>query len=383
MKVGFVINPIAGLGGKVALKGTDGLAQKAIQLGATPVSPERAELFFTHLQKQITVEMKKNIIFYTVNGAMGEETLSKYNFNYKIVPLEISDSVSTAEDTTKSVKLFESESVELIIFVGGDGTSLDIGQSIKNSTPILGIPSGVKTYGSVFAHTIEDAVTILISFCTSKAVNNAELMDLDEELYRSGILSIALKGIVQVPAYPEYFQQAKERTEGTESEKFVLIRIAEELYEILADKPINTLIIIGPGSTFNPFAKKVNLLRSLLGVDCILKSSENKFDSILIDSREDQLFDLVSKYKSIILLVTPIGGLGYLFGRGNHQLSPRVLRKITKENIIIVCSNQKLNSIKDSVLRVDSSDQNFNSSMVGFMRVITDINEQRMMKIIH
>ncbi len=350
MKIGFLINPIAGLGGAVALKGTDGLAKKALELGANPVSPTRANAFFTALDKEIIAKDKQDIQFIVPPDPMGKQILSNTNFNYKTLSLTFQSDVTTANDTISAIKLFEQEQVELIIFVGGDGTSVDVGTAITTSTPMLGIPSGVKTYGSVFAHSPEEAVTVLLSFLSSRLTSQAELLDLDEQAYKKGSISITLKGIVTVPAFPQYFQNAKERVESTETEQANLERIAEDVSEILHGKKAKKLVIIGPGSTFDSLSKTLGIDRSLLGVDCFEFSEQGTINTLLSDAREDQIFNVVSKYKDIFLLLTPIGGMGYILGRGNHQISPRIIKKVPKEQFLICCTKRKLSTLKDGVL---------------------------------
>lgn len=383
MKIGFLINPIAGMGGSVALKGTDNLAQEAIKLGAKPVSPIRADSFFQTLHLVGDSEFKENLLFLVPQDPMGEQIIKHYSFKYEITQKSTTKDITTAEDTKKAVKLFESKKVDLIIFVGGDGTSVDIGTAILQDTPMLGIPSGVKTYGSVFSHSPEEAVVILQSFYNNKKVNTAELLDLDENQYKMGIISISLKGLVFVPAVPEFFQNAKERVESSSSELFALEGIAKEILDILSEKKGKKIVIIGPGSTFNPFAAMLQINRSVLGVDVIEFSESENCKIIIGDAREDQIFEIMKASNTVFLLLTPIGGMGYLLGRGNHQLSPRILKKIPKENILIACSNQKLQTIKDQLLRVDTIDKSFNQSMRGFIRVITNHGEMKMIKVIH
>lgn len=383
MRIGFLLNPIAGLGGTVALKGTDGLSKEAIRLGAKPVSPMRATMFFEVLEKNCSSELKNKFLFSVPKDPMGEQIIKKYAFKYKIIDIPVQPAQTTSQDTKKSIEIFENEQVDIILFVGGDGTSVDIGTSIRNKTPLLGIPSGVKTYGSVFAHTPEEAVTVLLSFQSSKRIAKAELLDLDESLYKKGIISISLKGIVSVPAFPEYFQDAKERVESTESEEDNLSRIADEILSVITETPTKKLLIVGPGSTFSPLGKKFGISRSILGVDCIEFDGNQLFRMVLSDAREDQIFNLLAQYKSIYLLITPIGGMGYILGRGNHQISPRIVKMIPKEQVLICSTNRKLKTIKDGILRIDTTDEAFNISMSGYIKVIIDIDQRRMLKVMH
>lgn len=383
MKIGFLINPIAGLGGTVALKGTDGLAKQALQLGAKPVSPVRAESFFETLDKACSNDIRETLEFYCPPAPMGEQVLAKFSFKYKIIPMSFQTQDTTAEDTKTAIKLFEKEQVDAIIFVGGDGTSVDVGTTIANETPILGIPSGVKTYGSVFSHTPEEAVTILLSFHASHHKDLADLLDLDEQAYKQGIISISLKGSVFVPAYPQYFQNAKERVQSSDSEIENLNRIAEEVIETISTEPGKKLVIIGSGSTFTPLGEKLRVERSVLGVDCFEYSENGSSKTLVRDAREDQIYDLLSHYTTIFLLLTPIGGMGYILGRGNHQISPRILKCIPKEHLLICCSSKKLATLKDGVLRIDTPNKEFNLSMTGFIKVIIDIDQRTMIRVVH
>ena len=383
MKVAFLINPIAGLGGTVALKGTDGLAKEAIRLGATPVSPVRAETFFRTLDKQISNDIRKELNFFVPKSPMGEQIISKFTFKYDILSVPNQNNETTAEDTKIAVKYFEEQKVDLILFVGGDGTSIDVGTSITNKTPILGIPSGVKTYGAVFSHSPEEAVTILLAFFRTKSIQEAELLDLDEEQYKKGLISISLKGIAKVPAFPEFLQHGKERVEITESEENTLERIADEILDILSMVKTPPLIIIGPGSTFSPLGRKMNISRSILGVDCVTVNNQGNFTMLIKDAREDQIFNLLTEYTEIFILITPIGGMGYILGRGNHQISPRIVKKVLKKHLLIACTKRKLKTIMNEALRIDTSDEELNSQMNGYIRVITDVNEQQMVRVIH
>lgn len=383
MKIGFLINPIAGLGGTVALKGTDNLANEAIKLGAKPVSPIKAEIFLENLFSLSDSELLTNILFLVPEDPMGSQIVSKFKFKYEIIPLNNKSKKTTAEDTKNIIKYLEKVNVDLIIFVGGDGTSIDIGTTIQKDTPILGIPSGVKTYGSVFSHSPEEGVSILQSFYKNKVTITAELLDLDEKLYKKGVISIALRGLASIPAYPNYFQQAKERIESTDSERMDLESIADEILDQIRANEDKLLLIIGPGSTFSPFAEKIQVSRSILGVDCVEFHDSKSFLMIKRDATENDIFNLLPKYNAIFLLLTPIGGMGYILGRGNHQISPRILRKIPKGNILIACSQRKLSTIKDKSLRIDTIDRNFNLSMEGFIRVIIGLGEFEMVKVTH
>ncbi|MCD6485459.1 MAG: NAD(+)/NADH kinase, partial [Candidatus Odinarchaeota archaeon] len=160
LKIGFVINPIAGMGGRVGLKGTDGVYEKALELGAEPVAPKRAREFLSRLYD---VKDDIKITFVSAPKEMGETELKEFSFSFDIIPLQLGER-TTAEDTKRAVKEFLAHNVDLIVFVGGDGTARDVMDAIgqDNSIPVLGVPSGVKMYSGVFAINPRVAADLII-----------------------------------------------------------------------------------------------------------------------------------------------------------------------------------------------------------------------------
>lgn len=72
MKIGFLINPVAGMGGSVGLKGTDGLVEEALKLGATPIACERA--------KKCMEELEIDLVVLTCSSEMGEDAVIKQRY---------------------------------------------------------------------------------------------------------------------------------------------------------------------------------------------------------------------------------------------------------------------------------------------------------------
>ena len=180
MKVGFIINPIAGMGGSVGLKGTDSVLEEAIKRGAKPIAEKRAIEFLKALKKEIE--------FYTCSSKMGENALKKVGKKAKIIYK--TPKHTTAEDTKKAAREM-AKKVDLIVFVGGDGTACDVYDAINSSIPILGVPSGVKMYSAVFAFTPKDAAEIVEEF-EDLPLEEREIMDIDEDAFRKGEFKVCL-----------------------------------------------------------------------------------------------------------------------------------------------------------------------------------------------
>ena len=376
IKIGFFLNPVAGMGGTVALKGTDGLVEEALKLGAAPVSPFRAKKFLESIIKQKKTFLK----FLVAPNPMGAQIFEQLQYpNYDTIDICLNDP-TTAIDTAHVVEHLCKLKVDLIVFVGGDGTSVDIYNSIFGHKPVLGLPSGVKTYCEVFAHKPDEVIDILDRFAYDKTTREADILDLDEDTYRQGKLAVQLKGHLLVPNQPQYFQSGKIATLHTVDEEEALKSIAEFIKELMEEQPSTTPFILCPGSVIDKISSLLNIQRSTLGVDIYFQGKTS-----IIDAREDQIYDFCFNKENIstpVIILTPIGGLGYLFGRGNHQISPRILRQIKKENIWVAATRNKLKSIQNGVLRCDTTNESINNSLKGYIRVIVDRNEYQMIKVI-
>jgi predicted polyphosphate/ATP-dependent NAD kinase len=237
--VGFLLNPVAGMGGKFALKGTDGkeILEKALALGAKPITPEIAKSFL----EKYSQNMQENVSFLVAPAPMGYQIFEIFP-NIPKNKLKINlDIQTTSTDTIKVVRTFCDLNVDLVLFLGGDGTSVDIYKGLTKEIPILGIPSGVKTYGEVFSHNIEEAISILQDFASQQITHSADILDLDEEEYRKGNLNVEVKGQVLVPNYPQFFQQTKSSSFSTSETEETNKRIADYLIHKICKKMYRSL----------------------------------------------------------------------------------------------------------------------------------------------
>ena len=374
MKIGFIVNPIAGMGGRVGLKGTDGVLEKAIALGAKPVAPKRAKEFLQKL-KESNIISKIKII--TCPGIMGEEETRETGMDARILPLPRKEK-TTAEDTKAATKMLVSEDygVDLIIFVGGDGTARDILDALKekeSETPVLGVPAGVKMYSGIFAVNPAEAVEVIKAYISGEAeITEFEIMDADETAIRSDRFAIRLYGYLKGPYLPMRIQGTKQVSPETADEKENQRAIAKFVIESM--KP-NDTYILGPGTTVKTLADMLGIKKTVLGVDLY------KNGKVINDVNEKALLENIKDWKSTWIIVSPIGGQGMIFGRGNQQISPEIIKRVGKEHIIVLATKSKIQRIEGGTLRVDTGDPEVDEMLRGYIKVITDYREWRLLPV--
>ncbi len=364
-KIGFIVNPIAGIGGRVGLKGSDGeeIVRRALGLGAKPVAPQRAKEFLQELSR-----LERNIQIVCYPDGMGEGEVKDSGFNFKIIGSV--KQPTTAEDTKKAVKDCIKEGVEVIVFVGGDGTARDVLDAVEEGVPVIGVPSGVKLYSAVFASTAKGAAKLVSEYLGRRvAMRLGEVLDVDEEEYRRGVLSIKLYGYLLTLSDPILVQPSKMPTMVVEDEVENQRAIARRVVRDMVDDEI---YILGSGTTTKAIADLLNLPKTLLGVDVIKK------DKVIVkDANEAQILEAIRGKKAKII-VSPIGRQGFIFGRGNQQISPDVIRQVGRSGIIVVATRGKRATL--DTLRVDTGDSQLNEELEGYYKVIVDYNESQVIR---
>ncbi|MCG2826846.1 MAG: ATP-NAD kinase family protein, partial [Thermoplasmatales archaeon] len=336
--------------------------KEALKMGAKPVSFEKAKKAMECLK-----DYRNRMRIFTCSDEMGEKCLK--GFDYEIVhnPPE----KTTADDTKKACKKFLEKNVELIIFCGGDGTAKDIYDVVGTKLPIIGIPSGVKMHSAVFGLTPRIAGEIVIEFLENEMrFMDAEIMDTDEEKYRKNILDVKLFGYAKIPYEPKFVQSSKSLFQSYDEEE-----IKEDIARyVIENMEKDVLYILGAGTTVKNIAELLNVEKTLLGVDAI----KNK-KIVAKDVNEKQILDIIRNEKKVKIIISPIGAQGFVFGRGNQQLSPEVIKKIGLENIIIVAAKQKM--LNTPNLLVDTGDEKLDKKLRGYRKVITGYREMVMKKI--
>ena len=364
--VGFIVNPIAGMGGAVGLKGTDGKAilERAIILGAKPMAPARAESFLSEMKP-----VKGRIRLVVGAGRLGEDEARNRGFACAVLGKKKKE--TTAEDTMKLARGIIDAGADLLVFCGGDGTARDILNAVDNNLPVLGVPTGVKMHSAVFAVGPRAAARISMEFLWEELpLREAEVVDVDEEAFRAGRVSARLYGYVLTPYEPDLIQGVKMESPMTKSEMRNQAAIA--IY-VIKNMKTDVVYIVGPGTTTRTIGDLLDEKKTLLGVDLFCNKK-----LVAKDVNEKQILEKING-KTAQIIVTPIGGQGFIFGRGNQQISPRVIREVGQDKITVIAAEGKLRSLKS--LRVDTGDASLDDSLRGYIRVIADYKKEHMMRI--
>lgn len=356
-KLGLVINPVAGVGGPVGLKGSDGseIQAMAMQRGAVKKAGYK-----TRLALEGIMSLQNEITVYAAPGEMGADLARGMGFETVVVGKL--DNVTTGSDTRRIANELSKIPVDVLVFAGGDGTARDVCAAIPSTLPVVGVPAGVKIHSAVYATSPAAAGKALYACLSTKiSVRQAEVMDIDEEMYRAGKLQTALYGYLAVPILRGVMQNQKAASFNNGND---VGGICEEIKDRIRESSSNIYYIFGAGSTVIAVEKSLNYEGTLLGIDVLCKG-------ILCekDIGEKELLK-ITKNNECRLIITPIGGQGHIFGRGNQQISPAVIRQIGLDSIWVVAAASKIYALPDQCLFVDTGDDALNEELRGYRRVI-------------
>jgi predicted polyphosphate/ATP-dependent NAD kinase len=369
-KLGLIVNPVAGMGGRVGLKGSDGqeILNRAKELGAKPEAPRRTVDALKRL-----VYMKEDIELITYPYEMGEDETRKCGLS-PIVIGEIKKGETSAKDTKNAAREMLRLEVDLLLFAGGDGTARDIYSVIGDKIAALGVPSGVKIHSAVYATNPRNAGELAALYLGGKSsevrLSEAEIMDIDEQSFREDRLSARLYGYLKVPFMKRMIQCAK--AGGCAGEQQALNAIAAD---VINNMETECLYIIGTGTTTRAVMEQLGLKSTLLGVDAVYNGK-----LVGSDVNEAQLLEMVAGQKARIV-VGVIGRQGYIFGRGNQQISAKVIEKAGKENIIVLATVDKITTLKGAPLLVDTGDEEIDKHLSGYVQVISGLGERIVLKV--
>lgn len=375
-RVGLIVNPIAGMGGRVGLKGTDGaIVDAARALGAVPQASRKAARALRRLSP-----VADRIEILTCPGEMGAAAAESAGLGASEVTgvagpptTPASPEPTGPEHTKEAAREMARRGVDLLLFAGGDGTARDIAEVVGLEPPALGIPAGVKIYSGVFATTPENAGNLAAQFVAggpSPTLREAEVVDVDEEAVRLGRLSASLYGHLRVPVARQMVSGPKS---GAPGDADALAAAARSVARAMEP---DCLYVLGPGTTTRAIALSLNLDSTLLGVDAILGGR-----LVGQDLNERQLLALLEDAGRARVVVGVIGGQGYIFGRGNQQIGPQVIRRVGREGIIVVATVAKLLSLARRVLLVDTGDPELDRELEGFMRVVVGAEEETLFRV--
>jgi predicted polyphosphate/ATP-dependent NAD kinase len=397
MRVGIIVNPDAGLGGRLGFKGSDGRAEEARSAGAQDRSGPRMQQCVEKLSQLLDSSLNRQdetIEFICWSGRMGSSWIGQ-------TPATIigeSPKSTSAQDTALLVKQLIDSEVDLLLYAGGDGTTRDIVKALENigevngksasKTAIVGVPGGVKMHSGCFATTPKAAAEVVLAYHLGDLRTGiTEVMDLDEEIYQTGVWKVRMYGEAWTPSSPRFMQGAKEQVERASEEDTIEV-LAEHVKTLVADN--NDLMIVwGSGGTLNRMGKHCGYDLTLLGIDVESPSLDGGTKRTLdLDLNEQGLLEIIGQHsdpngltKPILLLLSPMGGQGFLIGRGNLQLSPDVIRKIGIENILGVATPSKLIGLSD--VRIDTGDTTLDEMFheKRFIKILQGFRTTRLIRI--
>jgi predicted polyphosphate/ATP-dependent NAD kinase len=367
-RLGCVINPVAGLGGSVGLKGSDGadVQARARALGGTPRAPVRvAELLGALRDAPLRVVAPRPPLGPSPDGT---------GLPVEPVGPDAWPQATGAGDTEAAVGHVLDAGVDLLLFAGGDGTARDVHRALRArgalDRPVLGLPAGVKMHSGVFAVGVGAAAELLRELAAGGVPEAvlAEVRDLDEDAVRSDRVVTRHFGDLLVPASPLSVQQVKDGAGVNPAEQTA--DIAAYVAETL--DPAGPWAF-GPGSTVAAIQQALGLPATLLGFDLVVDGQPVVRDA----SRAE----LEAHADGLRVVLTPTGGQGHLLGRGNQQLGPSVLRRMRSEDLWVVATPAKLAGLRGRPLWVDLDDAAEAGRWAGLRSVITGYEQRTLWRL--
>ena len=366
--LGLIVNPIAGMGGSVGLKGTDTAAilSEARARGAVPQATRRAAAVIDAL-----AAAWPGLDLLTAPGEMGERIALEAGLGSTVVGARTKGETS-ASDTRAAAEAMAAAGARLILFAGGDGTARDMAAALDDRVPAIGVPAGVKMHSAVYATSPRAAADLALRALTQDIeARPREVMDIDEEAFRAGAVSARLYGYLPVPYAPDLTQNVK--AGGVSGDREALAGIAAE---IAGRMEAGRLYILGPGTTTRAVADALGLPKTLLGVDLVRDGA-----LLAADATEDDILRALGDGRPGGIVVTPIGGQGHFLGRGNQQIGARVVKTVGLDRLLVAATPEKLASLRDGTLHVDTGDPDLDRALAGWRRVITGFGTEAVCRV--
>ncbi len=395
MRIGLVVNPDAGLGGRLGFKGSDGRAAEARAAGAEDRAGPRMAQALDALQTLLQGSLNRTDAHVTLvgwEGRMGGSWVNTGSSHLVFEPIGTTPETTSDEETLSLVRNLVDAKVEAIVYAGGDGTTRDIVKALEEigaeaqEIPLVGVPGGVKMHSGCFATTPKAAAEVVLAFILGDLrCAITEVMDLDEDVYQQGVWKVRMYGEAWTPSSPRFMQGAKEQVERS-SEVDTIEGLANHVQTLLVDQP-DLMVVWGSGGTLRRIGQHVDVELTLLGID-VQGPEENGARALHGDLNEQQLIEVLSKHvnedgtpRPRLLLLSPMGGQGFLIGRGNLQLSPNVLRIIGNDNILGVATPAKLIGL--SAVRIDTGDSALDEEfqVKRFIKILQGFRTTRLIRI--
>ena len=378
VRLGLLVNPDAGLGGRLGLKGSDGQAELARSKGAEDRSGPRMRLMLEYFSK-LRRSGFEGIEWVSSEGRMGTDWLPEGATIGSVRTTHSSSGSTSADDTAAAVGALLEEGIDLLVYAGGDGTTRDIVAALDSAgspdTPVIGVPTGVKMHSGCFAASPKAAAEVLSAWLDGDLLlASTEVLDLDEERYRQGEWVVQLYAEAMTPASPRWMQGSKQRIEAS-GEEDTTEGLADHIRELVISE--DGLVIWGSGGTLRAIAEMNGFQPTNLGIDATLGNEQ-----VGTDLDETGLLEILSSHTGpVTLLLSPMGGQGFLIGRGNLQLSPEVLRAIGIDNILGVVTPAKLLTVRR--LRIETGDANLDAEFAAkrYMKVLQGYRTTRVLPV--
>lgn len=369
LRIGLVVNPLAGIGGAVGLQGSDGevVQRAARERDGKPRGEERLSIFLQALRTRLGGDFGR-LAWCTWGGVMGAQILSSNGVIAQVAGEPAAQ--TSAQDTQLAVKTLGASHVDLMIFVGGDGTARDVLTVADEHTCVLGLPAGVKMHSGVFAISPSAAADVVAGLAQGSLVGRIprevrDYVPAAKDATNAKHQAVATKryGELWVPEAAGYLQQMK--VGGKEDEGLVV----QEIVSFFLDNPeiySGKALVMGPGSTCLAIKQALGLNGALLGCDVLLPSGE-----VMENATSADLLNLASQH-TLHVLVSFTRHQGFLLGRGNQQLSAEVLHTLRwKEDVTILGSRTKLATLDQRPMLVDTGDAMLDQQLSGLVSVLT------------
>ncbi|MAH98904.1 MAG: hypothetical protein CMA12_06125 [Euryarchaeota archaeon] len=378
VRLGLLANPDAGLGGRLGLKGSDGQAEFARSKGAEDRSGPRMKNMLKHFSAIHNREAKE-IEWMISKGRMGSDWIPEDLEIGEAVVVHESEGDTSASDTQDAILNMIEKGIDLLLYSGGDGTTRDVvaalGQAGSPELPIIGIPSGVKMHSGCFASSPKAAAEVLSAWIQGDLlVSSTEVLDLDEELYREGKWVVRLYAEAFSPSSPRWMQGSKELIQA-ESEDEILAGLSDYIAETFVSE--DRMIVWGSGGTLRTIGGQIGFELTTLGIDVTVGNKQ-----VGTDLDESGILQLLKSHSGPrTLLLSPMGGQGFLIGRGNLQLSPSVLREVGSENVLGVVTPAKLLTVR--ALRIETGDDDLDSEFASkkYMKILQGYRTTRVLPV--
>ncbi len=334
------------------------------ELGAQPVTPGRARDVLAHIRR------RDDIAWLVAPGAMGAESVTDAGLPNTVIG-DIGDE-TTADDTRRIAAQMVDADAELLVVVGGDGTARDVLDAVGARVPVVAVPAGVKVYSAAFALSPRAAAELVDAFVDGTDLTEEEVLDIDEDAFRENRLDAKLYGYLLVPRVERFLQPGKVASSGAASVEENKADIAADVVEAMQP---GTLYLLGPGTTVKAIADALDVPKTLLGVDAVCDGA-----LVASDVNERGILGLLARYPKRKIIVTPLGGNGFIFGRGNKQFTPEVIRQVGRDNLIVVGTDDKMRKLPG--LRVDTDDPAVDQMLDGYLEVTVGYKRARVMKVL-